>query len=108
MKTMNAGQGFNVQPSVAKKLGLVILGTAAILLVPFIAMQFSSGVNWSVFDFVLAGVLMAGTGLAYVLATMKVRSQRARLIAFAGFVALLMLIWVELAVGLIGTPFAGS
>lgn len=108
MKTMNAGHGLNVQQSLAKKLGLVVLVTAAVLLVPFVAMQFNSGVNWDTFDFVVAGVLMAGIGLAYVLSTMKVRNPRTRLIACALFAAVLLLIWVELGVGLIGTPFAGS
>ena len=108
MKTMNAGHGLNVQQSLAKKLGLVVLATAAILLAPYIAMQFDSGVNWDMFDFVIAGVLMAGIGLAYVLSTMQVRNPRTRLIALAVFAAVLLLIWVELAVGLVGTPFAGS
>ena len=108
MKTMNAGHGLNVQQSLAKKLGLVVLATAAILLAPYIAMQFDSGVNWDMFDFVIAGVLMAGIGLAYVLSTMQVRNPRTRLIALAVFAAVLLLNWVELAVGLVGTPFAGS
>lgn len=108
MKTMNAGHGLNVQQSLAKKLGLVVLVTAGVLLVPFIAMQFDSGVQWDAFDFVVAGMLMAGLGLAYVLSTMKVSNPRSRLIAFAVFAAVLLLVWVELAVGLVGTPFAGS
>ncbi len=108
MNTMNAGQGMNVQQSVPKKLGLVVLGTAAILLVPFIAMQFDSGINWGLADFVIAGMLLAGVGVAYVLATLKVRNPRTRLIAGAAFALALLLVWVELAVGLVGTPFAGS
>ncbi|MBZ2207872.1 hypothetical protein [Massilia soli] len=108
MTTINTGDGLNMPQTLAKKLGLVALTTAAILLVPFIAMQFDSGVNWDLFDFVIAGMLMAGIGLAYVLSTMKLRNTRTRLIAFAVCAAVLLLVWVELAVGLIGTPFAGS
>lgn len=33
---------------------------------------------------------------------------RSRLLAIGAVVGLFLLIWVELAVGLIGTPFAGS
>ena len=108
MKTMSGGHGFKVQQSVTKKIGIVALVTAAILLVPFIAMQFTGEVNWSAFDFVVAGVLLGGTGLAYVLSTMKMSSPRSRLAIGAVLAVALVLVWAELAVGLFGTPFAGS
>lgn len=108
MKTMSGDHGFNVQQSVAKKLGLVALVTAAILLVPFVAMQFTGEVNWTLSDFVIAGVLLAGTGLAYVLSTTKMSNPRSRLVIGAVLAVALLLVWAELAVGLIGTPFAGS
>lgn len=108
MKTMHGGHGLNVQQSVGKQLGLVVLATAAILLIPFIAMQFTGEVNWTASDFVIAGVLLAGIGLAYVLATVNMRKPRNRLITGALFAAALVFIWAELAVGLVGTPFAGS
>lgn len=108
MKTMSGDQGFNLQQSVTKKIGIVVLVTAAILLLPFIAMQFTGEVNWSTFDFVVAGVLLAGTGLAYVLATMKMSSARSRLAIGGALAVALLLIWAELAVGIVGTPFAGS
>lgn len=108
MKTMSGGHGFNVQQSVTKRIGIVVLVTAAILLVPFIAMQFTGEVNWTTFDFVVAGVLLAGTGLAYVLSTMKMSSSRSRLAIGAVLAVALLLVWAELAVGLVGTPFAGS
>lgn len=109
MKTMGGGHGFNVQQSVTKKIGIVAFVTAAILLVPFIAMQFTGEVNWSAFDFVVAGVLLGGsTGLAYVLSTMKMSSPRSRLAIGAVLAVALVLVWAELAVGLFGTPFAGS
>lgn len=108
MKTMSGGHEFKVQQSVTKKIGIVVLVTAAILLVPFIAMQFTGEVNWSAFDFVVAGVLLGGTGLAYVLSTMKMSSPRSRLAIGAALAVALVLVWAELAVGLFGTPFAGS
>lgn len=108
MKTMSGDHEFNVQQSVAKKVGLVLLVTAAILLLPFIAMQFTGEVNWTISDFVVAGVLLAGTGLAYVLSTMKMRNARSRLAIGAALAVALLLVWAELAVGIIGTPFAGS
>jgi hypothetical protein len=41
----------------------IVLATAFVLLLPLIAMQFTDEVDWGVFDFVFAGVLLAGSGL---------------------------------------------
>ena len=108
MKTMSGDHGFNVQQSVTKKITLVLLVTAAILLVPFVAMQFTGEVNWTLSDFVIAGVLLAGTGLAYVLTTMKMSNARSRTVIGIVLALALAVVWAELAVGIFGTPFAGS
>jgi hypothetical protein len=42
---------------------VVGLATAFILLLPLGAMQFTDEVNWGVFDFVAAGILLGGSGL---------------------------------------------
>ena len=39
--------------------------TLALLAVPFVAMRFSGEVNWSAFDFMFAGVMIFGTGMAF-------------------------------------------
>ena len=44
----------------------VALATAFILLLPLVAMQVTDEVDWGVADFVLAGVLLGGTGLLLV------------------------------------------
>jgi hypothetical protein len=41
----------------------VALATAFILLLPLVAMQITDEVDWGVFDFVSAGVLLGGAGL---------------------------------------------
>ena len=53
---------------------LIALVTALVLLLPLLAMQFTDGVDWGVFDFVLAGVLVGGTGLLLVRAARKPRT----------------------------------
>ena len=50
-----------------RSVGGVALATALVLLLPL-----SAGWAWTLFDFVFAGVLMFGTGLAFVLAARKV------------------------------------
>jgi hypothetical protein len=49
----------------------VALVTACVLLVPLVAMQITDEVDWGVADFVLAGVLLGGTGLLLELAARK-------------------------------------
>jgi hypothetical protein len=51
----------------------VALGTAFILLLPLVAMQITDEVDWGLADFVLAGVLLGGTGLLLELAVRKPR-----------------------------------
>jgi hypothetical protein len=63
--------------------------------------------NWTLIDFITAGVLLFGTGFALNLVTRKV-NKKYRLIALAAIIIAFLLTWVELAVGIFGTPFAGS
>jgi len=86
-----------------------IYGTAAILLaLPAIAMRFSDQVKWSATDFIIAGILLFVTafGIDTILRKVKVPGKRFLYIALT--LILLFLIWAELAVGIFGTPFAGS
>ncbi len=86
-----------------------IVATVGVLLfIPFIAMRFTGEVNWNLFDFLVAGALLLGTGLAIEFVLRKVRSFRNRLAICAAILLALFIIWAELAVGLIGTPLAGS
>jgi ABC-type cobalt transport system substrate-binding protein len=91
-----------------KRLAGIVLTIAILLVVPFIAMQFTNEVNWSVSDFMVAGVLLLGTGLLCELVMRKVKNIKTRL-AICGVILLaLLIIWIELAVGIFGSPFAGS
>lgn len=74
-----------------------------LLLIPFIAMQFTMEVNWTASDFIIAGTFLFGTGLTYKIIT-HTRNEAAYKIAigFALFTGLFLL-WVNGAVGIIGT-----
>lgn len=91
-----------------KRLAIIFSVIAGILAIPLIAMQFSDEVNWSLADFVIAGVLLSGTGLLIELVISKVRGTGYRLAICAVVLLALLIIWAELAVGIFGTPFAGS
>lgn len=91
-----------------KRLFGILLTVALLLLIPLIAMQFTGEVKWTVFDFVVAGVLLLGTGLVAELVMRNVRNKNYQIGLVAIILIALFLIWAELAVGIFGTPFAGS
>jgi hypothetical protein len=74
--------------------------TAMLLLVPLVAMQFTGEVNWAPGDFVAAGLLLFGAGMAYVLAARRTRTARQKVVVGALALAVLAVVWAELAVGL--------
>jgi len=82
----------------------VVLATACILLLPLVAMRFTGEVVWSLGDFVVAGTLLVGTGLTLDLAVRKARSSSYRFAAVVALAAAFLLIWLTLAVGIIGEP----
>jgi len=91
-----------------KRLTLILLGATLILLIPFLAMQFTSEVNWSALDFIVAGLLLLGAGLLIEVVLRKATRANLKIGLILLIVVLLLLTWAELAVGVFGTPFAGS
>lgn len=91
-----------------KQLVAILCTVAVLLTMPLVAMQLTDEVNWTLSDFVAAGVLLFGTGLLIELVLRRVRSGKQRLVLCAVILAALLLIWAELAVGVFGTPFAGQ
>jgi len=91
-----------------KRLALILLGSVSVLLIPLIAMQFTAEVNWTLSDFVIAGGLLLGTAFFCELAWRKLKDKSYRTLVLLGLVLLFFLIWAELAVGIFGSPLAGS
>jgi accessory gene regulator protein AgrB len=91
-----------------KRLLGIVLSVTLIVMIPFIAMQFSNEVNWSLSDFIIAGCLLLTTGLILELVIRKVNKKRTRIMLIIVILTILLLIWLELAVGIFGTPLAGS
>jgi Kef-type K+ transport system membrane component KefB len=91
-----------------KRLIGIVLTVALLLLVPFVAMQFTDEVNWTASDFIIGGFLLLGTGILCEVVLRRFRQTRHRLIICGGILFAFFLIWAELAVGVFGTPFAGS
>ncbi|MDO9633627.1 MAG: hypothetical protein Q7J05_01110 [Paludibacter sp.] len=91
-----------------KRLIIILITIAILLLIPFIAMQFTSEVNWELNDFIIMGFMLLFTGLSCELILRKVKSVKNRLLICGVILFAFLLVWAELAVGIIGTPFAGS
>lgn len=100
MKIMTSAGGIKAPQPVTKRLLVVLLATALILLVPFVAMQFTKEMNWDRSDFAFAGTLTAVTGLLYVLLTSKPSTTRQRVIVGGVLLLAFLIIWAEAAVGI--------
>ena len=91
-----------------KRLIGIVATVGLLMLIPFLAMRFTDEVKWNLADFVVMGILLLGTGLLCELVLRKVTKVGNRIAICAAILAALVLIWIELAVGIFGTPFAGS
>ncbi len=76
---------------------------ALILLLPLVAMQFTDEVNWEVADFAFAAALLVGVGVPYELAVRKTGNAAYRAAVGVALAAVFLLIWVNGAVGIIGS-----
>jgi hypothetical protein len=80
----------------------IMLVAALPLLLPLLAMQITDQVTWTPADFVVAWALLVGTGVAYKLTTRKASNTAYRAAVGLAVVTSLLLVWINLAVGLIG------
>lgn len=80
----------------------IAIGTLTILLIPAIGMQVSDNWQWTAFDFIIAGVVLFGAGLAFELISRRSDSLYYKAaVAFVIF-TILALLWVNGAVGIFG------
>ncbi|HZX79397.1 MAG TPA: hypothetical protein VFE72_00390 [Lysobacter sp.] len=75
---------------------------AALLLVPAVAMRFDTGVNWTASDFVAMGLLLTAACGAFELAARLSGGWLARAAFAVAVLGGFALVWVNLAVGLVG------
>ena len=76
---------------------------AALLAVPFVAMRFTSEVNWDAADFIVMGALLGAACGAYEIATRLSASMVYRAAAGVAVLGAFLLVWVNLAVGIVGS-----
>ncbi|MDH7493772.1 MAG: hypothetical protein QHH44_07775 [Candidatus Saccharicenans sp.] len=81
----------------------VVAVTATLLLLAFVLKQATGNPEWTAGDFILVGMMLLGTGLAYVLITHRKQETIYRLAVALAAATGLLLFWSNLAVGLIGS-----
>ena len=86
-----------------RRVARLVLATGLILMLPLLAMQVTDQVSWSPADFAVAGGLMLGTGLLYQLAASRSGNVAYRAAVGLALGAAFILVWLNLAVGLIGS-----
>jgi hypothetical protein len=78
-------------------------GAAFLLLLPLAAMQFTGEVNWDETDFVVFGAMLAVACGTYELAARMTGNRAYRAAVGVAVAAAFILVWVNLAVGIIGS-----
>lgn len=91
-----------------KRLLVILVIVFILLLIPVIAMQFTDEVNWGLMDFIMAGAILIGAVVSFDFVLRKVRPSRNQIALCLVLLLVIVLMWIELAVGIFGTPFAGS
>lgn len=87
---------------------LIWAGAIVLLALPALAMQFTREVNWGAQDFVIGGVLLLGAALLLDRVLGSQWSRRSIIPAGGAVLFMLVFVWAELAVGLVGSPWAGN
>lgn len=77
--------------------------TAAPLLLPLLAMQFTNEVNWGLADFVAFGAMLVCACGTYELAARMTSNKAYRAAVGVAVAAAFTLVWINLAVGIIGS-----
>ncbi|MDE2618558.1 MAG: hypothetical protein KGL54_00215 [Sphingomonadales bacterium] len=80
-----------------------VWGTAgAILLAAAVASRTVDGFNWTLGDFVAAGVILGTVCIGFEIATRHTAGHAARAAAGLGLLGAFLVVWINLAVGIIG------
>lgn len=86
----------------------LICAALSLLLIPLVAMQFSDEVQWSPFDFAVMGAMLIALSVGVEVVLRMVRATLGRVLLVGAVVLVFLLVWAEVAVGVFGTPLAGS
>ncbi len=79
-----------------------------LLIIPLLGVILTNSVEWSMFDFLLMGSLLLVLGIGIELTSLNFKQLNTRIAIISFIILLFLLIWIELAVGIFNSPFAGN
>lgn len=85
------------------KYAIILVG---LLLIPLVGTLLSNEVNWSGFDYLIAAIFLIIVFIGIEVITKYAAGKK--LIWILILCLVMLLVWLELAVGIFNTPFAGS
>jgi len=71
-------------------------------------MFLNAEVNWGLFDFIIMGLLLILVGIGINFIENRTQNLKKRILFIGILILIFMIIWIELAVGVFGSPFAGN
>jgi len=79
-----------------------------LLLIPLVGTLVFNEVNWSFFDFIVMGILILSLSFGIKQVLMTTKNTNYRILIIGIILLVFLLVWIELAVGIFDTPFAGN
>jgi len=71
-------------------------------------MAITDEIHWSAFDFIIMGSLLIFLSIVINFVITRVKNLKNRFLYIGILVLIFLILWAELALGVFGTPFAGS
>ena len=93
---------------VYKRFLIRLLSFWCVLLVPFVGHFFTEEIQWNQIDYIVAALLLGGAAAVSSWIDHIQLSKKSKSVLIVLFLIFFLLIWAELAVGLFGSPLAGS
>ena len=80
----------------------------SLLIIPLLGVILTNLVEWSMFDFLLMGSLLLVLGIGIELTSLNFKQLNTRIAITSFIILIILLIWIEIAVGIFNSPFAGN
>ncbi|SEM53142.1 hypothetical protein SAMN05421856_10432 [Chryseobacterium taichungense] len=91
-----------------QKTTIIFAVPALLLAAAFFANLLMKDWNWSIFDFIVATVILFGTAFFVNLVVLSNKTFITKVLVSFVILLIVCLVWIELAVGIFGSPFAGN
>lgn len=91
-----------------QKTTIIFAVPALLLAAAFFANLLMKDLNWSIFDFIVATVILFATAFLVNLVVLSNKTFITKVLISFVILLIVCLVWIELAVGIFGSPFAGN